>query len=117
MPRHGGDDLQRIQIPAAERDRLIVELRRRGWTYARIGKTLGMSGPGVRSSLIRIQQGRPGADSGILGSLEGSSPDQVRTSGRKLAARAMVEVSATNPVDNGNWSDCTTTAYRQPACS
>ena len=60
MLRHGGDDLGRIQIPAQERDRLILEMRRRGWTYARIGTKLGMSKAGVRSSLVRIQQGRQG---------------------------------------------------------
>ena len=36
--RHGGDDLNRIAIPAAERDRMIWELRRKGWTYKRISK-------------------------------------------------------------------------------
>ena len=60
MGRHGGDDLGRIQVPAAERDRIIVELRRRGWTYARIGKAIGMSANGVSASLVRIREGRPG---------------------------------------------------------
>jgi len=58
--RHGGDDYGRIQLPAAERDRIILELRSRGWTYARIGRASGMSVSGVRSSLVRIYQGRPG---------------------------------------------------------
>ena len=58
--RHGGDDLNRIPVPAAERDRMIYELRRRGWTYARIAKSTGMSVSGVRSTLIRVQQGRQG---------------------------------------------------------
>lgn len=60
MGRHGGDDLHRIQIPAEERDKLILDLRRRGWTYARIGKYVGMSANGVSASLVRIQEGRPG---------------------------------------------------------
>ena len=60
MARHGGDDLHRPQIPTAQRDQLIVELRRRGWTYARIGKKVGMSENGVSESLTRIRQGRPG---------------------------------------------------------
>lgn len=58
--RHGGDDLNRIPVPAAERDRIIWELRRRGHTYKRIAKATGMSVSGVRSSLIRIAQGKPG---------------------------------------------------------
>ena len=60
MARHGGDDLGRIQVPAAERDRIIVELRRKGWTHARIGKAVGMSPNGVSASLTRIREGRPG---------------------------------------------------------
>ena len=60
MPRHGGDDLNRIQVPAEERDKLIVELRRRGWTYKRIGQAVGMSENGVSASVVRIQEGRPG---------------------------------------------------------
>ena len=36
------------------------------------------------------------------------------TSGRKLAARAAVDVGATSQVDRGSESDCTTTAYRAP---
>lgn len=32
----------------------------------------------------------------------------ILTSGRKLAARAAVDVGATNHVDSGNWSDCRT---------
>lgn len=60
VSRTGGDDLHRPQIPAAERDRRIVELRRRGWTYKRIGRAVGMSENGVAASLTRIRQGRPG---------------------------------------------------------
>ena len=60
MVRHGGDDMGLIQVSAAERDRIIVELRRKGWTYKRIGKAVGMSPTGVSESLTRIRQGRPG---------------------------------------------------------
>ena len=60
MGRRGGDDLGRIQIPAAERDRVIYDLRSRGYTYARIARATGMSVSGVRSSLVRMAQGRPG---------------------------------------------------------
>jgi hypothetical protein len=59
--RHGGDDLNRLQIPAAERDRLIYKMRRKGWTYAKISKHTGMSISGVRSSLVRMAQGRCGS--------------------------------------------------------
>ncbi len=41
----------------------------------------------------------------------------ISTSGRKLAARAEVDVGATSHVDSGSWSDWTTTAYREPDCS
>jgi hypothetical protein len=44
-------------IPAPERDRMIVDLRRRGWTNARIGKAVGMSESGVRRALERIRMG------------------------------------------------------------
>ena len=40
-----------------DRDRLIVQLRRRGWTNARIGKRVGMSESGVRRALERIAMG------------------------------------------------------------
>ena len=58
--RHGGDDLGRIQVSAEERDKIILTLRRRGWTYARIAKHVGMSENGVSASLTRIREGRPG---------------------------------------------------------
>jgi SOS response regulatory protein OraA/RecX len=45
---------------AAERDKLILALRRKGYTYAQIGKALGMSKTGVRYALIRISAGREG---------------------------------------------------------
>jgi hypothetical protein len=44
-------------IPAPERDRMILQLRRRGWTHARIGKVVGMSESGVRRALERIRMG------------------------------------------------------------
>lgn len=44
-------------IPAVERDRLIIQLRRRGWIYARIGKAVGMDESGVRRALQRIRTG------------------------------------------------------------
>jgi transposase len=44
-------------IPPVERDKLILALRRRGWTYRRIGKRVGMSESGVARSLDRIREG------------------------------------------------------------
>ena len=44
-------------IPALERDRMIMQLRRRGWTYKRIGQRVGMSESGVKRSLDRIRAG------------------------------------------------------------
>jgi DNA-directed RNA polymerase specialized sigma24 family protein len=44
-------------IPAPERDRLILQLHRRGWTYERIGQRVGMSESGVRRALERIRLG------------------------------------------------------------
>lgn len=48
------------EMNAADRDRRILELRRKGYTYAQIGKALGLSKTGVRYALIRIAQGREG---------------------------------------------------------
>jgi predicted ArsR family transcriptional regulator len=48
------------EMSAATRDKLIVELRRKGRTYAEIGKAVGLSKMGVRYALIRIAQGREG---------------------------------------------------------
>lgn len=47
-------------LPPQERDRLIVTLRRRGWTYARIAKAVQMDKSGVRRALQRIKDGRFG---------------------------------------------------------
>jgi hypothetical protein len=44
-------------IPAPDRDLMIVELRRRGWTHQRIAKRVGMSESGVRRALERIRGG------------------------------------------------------------
>lgn len=44
-------------LPAAERDKLIVELRQRGWTNARIGKRVSMTESGVRRACERIRMG------------------------------------------------------------
>ena len=59
--RHGGDDLNRIPVPAIERDRISLALRKRGWTYKRIAKHVGLSENGVSYSLIqdRRWQTRP----------------------------------------------------------
>jgi hypothetical protein len=50
------------ELPAGERDRLIVALRARGWTLARIGARVGMSRQGVAFALERIKRGDPGVD-------------------------------------------------------
>ncbi|MGB7870315.1 MAG: hypothetical protein WBM01_18905 [Mycobacterium sp.] len=34
-------------LPAQERDRLIIQLRRAGWTYKRIGQRVGMTESGA----------------------------------------------------------------------
>jgi hypothetical protein len=44
-------------IPAPVRDRMIIDLRRRGWTYKRIGRHVGMSESGVKRALDRIRMG------------------------------------------------------------
>jgi len=38
-----------------ERDRAIVELRKRGYTYRAIGKAVGMDGSAVMRALRRLQ--------------------------------------------------------------
>ena len=47
-------------IPAHERDRMIVALKRRGYTNERIGKAVGMTEAGVRAAVKRIKEGRFG---------------------------------------------------------
>ena len=49
-----------IEMNAHDRDALILDLRRRGYTYARIGKVVGLSKTGVRYALIRMSQGKEG---------------------------------------------------------
>jgi hypothetical protein len=44
-------------MPTQVRDQMIVQLRRRGWTNAKIGKRVGMSESGVRRALERIRMG------------------------------------------------------------
>lgn len=44
-------------LPAQERDRMILNLRRRGWTYKRIGRRVGMSESGVARAVQRIRMG------------------------------------------------------------
>jgi lambda repressor-like predicted transcriptional regulator len=39
-----------------ERIEIIVGLRRRGWTYKRIGQSIGMSANGVKYALHRVTQ-------------------------------------------------------------
>jgi hypothetical protein len=51
--RHG----RYYDMPAQMRDALIVRLRRRGMTYAKIGRHVGMSESGVKRALDRIADG------------------------------------------------------------
>jgi len=52
------------EIPnVTDRDRKIVEWRRRGYTYRQIGDALGMTANGVMKALRRIEDGRPGRGS------------------------------------------------------
>ncbi len=44
-------------LSAPERDRQIVQLRNRGWTYRRIGRQVGMSESGVKRACDRIRDG------------------------------------------------------------
>ena len=44
-------------IPAHERDRMILQLRRAGWTHKRIGQRVGMTESGVKRALDRIRDG------------------------------------------------------------
>jgi hypothetical protein len=39
---------------------MIWEMRRKGWTYKRIAKAVGMSENGVAYSLQRMREGKPG---------------------------------------------------------
>lgn len=44
-------------IPAPDRDAMIIQLKRRGWTNVRIGRRVGMSESGVRRAVERIKAG------------------------------------------------------------
>jgi hypothetical protein len=50
------------KLSAAERDKVIRELRLRGYSYRDIGKQVGMSANGVMHSLRRMAENRPGRD-------------------------------------------------------
>ena len=58
--RRTGDGVPCMSAP--ERDELILALRRREWSYAKIGRAVGMSANGGMLSLRRITEGRPGRD-------------------------------------------------------
>jgi hypothetical protein len=47
----------RQDLTAAERDRLIYDLRRRGWTLKRIAREVEMTPAGVSKALSRILAG------------------------------------------------------------
>jgi lambda repressor-like predicted transcriptional regulator len=49
-------------LSAGERDRLIMTLRKKGWSLAQIGRRVGMSRQGVAFALQRIERGDPGVD-------------------------------------------------------
>jgi IS30 family transposase len=53
---------EQTHMTAPERDERILELRKRGLSYAKIGKQVGMSANGVMESLRRMAEGRPGRD-------------------------------------------------------
>jgi hypothetical protein len=49
-----------IHLTPYQRDQMIVELRRRGYTYRAIGKRVGMSANGVMHALRRLKVDGPG---------------------------------------------------------
>jgi hypothetical protein len=51
-------------LTGRQRDEKIAELRKHGYSYAKIAKVVGMTAPGVRAALGRIQAGRPGRPAG-----------------------------------------------------
>ena len=53
---------RRYALTAGERDRRILELRKRGCSLAVIGKQVGMSRSGVLRAIERIERGDPGVD-------------------------------------------------------
>jgi len=48
------------EMNAATRDKLILDLRAKGWTFKQIGKHVGLSESGVAAAWKRIWEGRPG---------------------------------------------------------
>jgi hypothetical protein len=44
-------------MPAHVRDKKIIQLRRQGWTYKRIGRAVGLSPSGVKRAVDRIREG------------------------------------------------------------
>lgn len=44
-------------LPAHVRDEQIVQLKRRGWSNAKIGRAVGMTESGVRRAWERIRSG------------------------------------------------------------
>ena len=44
-------------LPAHVRDERILKLRRLGWTYAKIGREVGVDESGVRRAIQRIRDG------------------------------------------------------------
>lgn len=51
---------EEVKLTAAQRDNLIVKLRRHGYSYRQIGSVVGMTANGVMTSLNRIKEGRSG---------------------------------------------------------
>lgn len=50
------------ELSPAQRDALIVRLKRRGFSDSAIAQQVGMSRGGVQFALERIAEGRPGRD-------------------------------------------------------
>jgi lambda repressor-like predicted transcriptional regulator len=44
-------------LPTEERDRIIADLRAKGWTLQQIGHRVGMSRSGVSRALDRLENG------------------------------------------------------------
>jgi IS30 family transposase len=63
---------ERTQLTAPQRDELIAKLRRRGYTYRKIAKAVGMSPNGVMQALRRMADPAPLA----------KAPSQVLRQGR-----------------------------------
>jgi hypothetical protein len=49
-----------VHLTPYQRDELIIKLRRRGYSYRRIGRAVGMSANGVMHAWHRLQAGGPG---------------------------------------------------------